>query len=109
MQDSNLGLQDFKPKPLGHSVSFKSLALPVYTGSCTLRISVILRPSRARGVPRISDVLFANTVWVLKQLSAKEENTWLLQNSLISSGVADSPGCNLKKKSCVVKTVALRN
>ena len=87
MRDSNLGLQDFKPTALGHSVSFKSLALPVYTGSC------------ARGVPRISDVLFANIVWVLKQFCAREENTWLLQNSLISSGVADSPGCNLKQKS----------
>ena len=99
MRDLNLGLQDFKLKPLGHSVSFKSLALPVYRGSCTIRISVILRPSRARGVPRISDVLLANIVWVLKQLCAREENTWLLQNSLISSGVADSPGCNLKQKS----------
>ena len=99
MRDLNLGLQDFKLKPLGHSVSFKSLALPVYRGSCTIRISVILRPSRARGVPRMSDVLFQNIVWILKQLCAGEGNTWLLQNSLISSGVADCPGCNLKQKS----------
>ena len=109
MRESTSGSQDFKPKPLGDSVSLKSLVLPLYKGPYSLKFSVILPSSSGRGVPLISGVLCANIVWALKQLCTMEENRWLLQNSLISSGMADFPGCNLKQKSWVIKKVVLRN
>lgn len=37
-----------------------------------------------------------------------QKNTWPLQNSLISSGVADSPACNLENKTNNYNSITLK-